>query len=154
MTEPNAELLADDRIPRVTLAGKAWPVRRLALEQNNEVAPILMSRVALLNGTATELAAKLTTEVLNDFAHVVFWGLKRGHPDLTRAEFNDMEIDPFGELVPAFTTVMAQSSLFRPVRTGEATGPLAPAATISPIGSRTPPKSALARAGRGNTSGR
>jgi hypothetical protein len=135
MVEPNAELLADERVQKITLCGQEWPVPRLGLEQNVEIYPLLARRLGLLNevvqGRSTIDA--LTAEVLKDFASVVYWGLTRGHK-ISRAEFNALPIEVL-ELFTAAMVVGEQSGLFK--RRGKANGVDGPLAVTTP-GAPTP----------------
>ena len=111
-TEPNQRQLEDKSIPTISLGGKEWPVRRLALEQLCEVAPILVARQVALEmfihgGEAAR--SNLTADLLHDVSKVIYWGLKRGHPGMTPDEFNAMEVS-LAELRVAFAVVASQAN--------------------------------------------
>jgi hypothetical protein len=109
MTEPNKELLSDERIPTATLAGQKWPVPKMAIRQCEVVVPLIVKRMADVAGGP----AGLTAEVIHDLATVVFWGLERGHKGLTREEFDEMPID-LTDLIDAMLVVSRQTGLLKP----------------------------------------
>jgi hypothetical protein len=155
MVEPNKQLLADERIPRVTLAEQEWPIPRLATEQNVEIFPLLAPRLDLfMEVIKTQSIAVVTAEVLRDFAGAVYWALTRAHT-ITRAEFNAMPIVAV-EIMRAMHVVALQSGLFKRAETNGVHRPLAPTAASHPNGTSkgSPPRSARAPAGRGTTLGR
>jgi hypothetical protein len=137
MIEPNAKFLADDSVLRIKLAGKEWPVPALAIQQNAKVFPLIVRRLSVMDAVgkgAIEMDA-LTDEVIADFDSVVFWGLRRDHESLTRAEFDDMPITVL-ELPPAAIAVGIASGMFR-ARTSVQNGvdrPLELAAPNPPTG--------------------
>lgn len=171
-TEPNTLLLADPEIPRITIAGKEWPVPSMAPAQLVHLAPIVHRR----HKRIAEMAAKddsdaeqlayarriyddtMTTETLQELSDMVFWGLRRGHPHLSREEFDNLSPVSVVELLSAAKVIAGQTHLFREMKSGE-TRPLAltPAPTSPSTGESTgptsQPRSARARAGRGTTSG-
>jgi hypothetical protein len=132
MTSPNQELLSDERIPTVTLAGLTWPIPKLAIKQNEIILPILLRRAPQLAALAAGQGG-MTTEFVHDCSTIVYWGLTRGHKGFTREEFDDMPIE-VTEVLNAVTVVGQQTGL---LKAREATGPLVPAAVapLSPIGS-------------------
>lgn len=117
---PNSELLADDSIPKATLAGQEWPMPKLTLEQLNVAVPILMSD-----------QTTYTPERMTNLGSVVFMTLLRGHPKLKREEFNQWPIT-FVELLDA-VKVVSQQAVMRSNKAvnGVAAGPLETSATIS-----------------------
>lgn len=134
MTEPNKKLLADSRIPRITLGEIEWPVPKLSLGQNEVVVPMLAKHFAdageKTDGNA--ILRSLTGESIHFLATVSFIALQRGHADITRDEFDDMPIS-YMDLVAAALVIAQQSGMFRSDRltTNGVSGPLAVAATTS-----------------------
>lgn len=167
--EPNALLLSDERVPTITLAGKVWPIPKLALEQLEIVAPVVLKlqplylgamRGAVADGATDEAQANavralVTTDTLRDLAVCVYWALRRGHPALTREEFNTWEVNISSELLPSFWVISRQSGL---MKEGPAQGDAAPLGERKGPSSQTGPgsrrSSARAPAGRRPTSGR
>jgi hypothetical protein len=127
MTEPNAELLADESVPRVTLAGKQWPLPKLSIKQNAIVLPILMARFERVNETIR------TQDGISELATALFTALQRGHKSLTRDEFDEMAID-VPELMAAVPVVAQQTGMYSkgPATRNGVDRPLAPA--TSPTG--------------------
>jgi hypothetical protein len=115
----------DDGVPAVTLAGKRWPVPKLAVRQMRRVrAPLIEmnERVRAAVKSANSEDERLTAassvvlslseeEYESLFLSVVFWGLKRAHPDMTFDEFLDLEADE-DDLTVAWYVVRNQSGLF------------------------------------------
>jgi hypothetical protein len=113
-TEPNKELLADEMVPRITIAGMEWPVPRMAIEQNARITPILYRRLDVLNDFAMGKVslAELSPDVTLDFATAVYFGLTRGHKGLTRAEFDDMPIEAL-EVLLAIHVIGRQTGMLK-----------------------------------------
>jgi hypothetical protein len=132
MTEPNAKALADETIPRITLAGVEWPIPKMAIKQNEQIFPIV---VAYLRDQQSALAS---VAGIHGLASVAFVALTRAHDGeqgrpgpITRAEFDDMTIE-VGELTKAFHVVMQQSGLRTQEKANGAPVPLAEGETPSP----------------------
>jgi hypothetical protein len=103
--QPNAEMLSDANIPRATIAGVEWPMPKLTLKQLYVAGPILLvSRV------------EITPARVVDLASVVFMTLQRGHPELTRAEFDEWPVT-LGELLEAVKIVSTQTGMLKPQKT-------------------------------------
>ena len=137
-TEPNALLLSDESVPRVPLGGVAWPIPRLAQKQNKRVTPLIVKHRKALRkmNLGQDALDALTEEAIEELGTVVYVALTRGHPDMTRAEFDDMPIGVL-EILAAFPVVAAQTGLFVWERTetnGVSADPLVPAAASSPTG--------------------
>jgi hypothetical protein len=86
---------------KVTLAGRDFYVAPLSLRQILAIA----DHVPKLSGITVE---NLSGERLMPLAEVVWHGLRRAHPALTREEFFDLPI-PIGELVAALPVVIEQA---------------------------------------------
>jgi len=90
--KPNPKFL-DGVTPTITWNGDKWPVPLLAPRQNRHVIPALMrtfKNFALLADIRN--APPLTEDQYEDISSIVFWGLKRAHPDLTREQFDDVPL--------------------------------------------------------------
>ena len=85
----------------VKLAGRDFYVAPLSLRQILAIADY----VPKLSGITPET---LSGERLQPLAEVLWHGLRRAHPDLTREEFFDLPI-PLGELVAALPVVIEQA---------------------------------------------
>ncbi len=85
----------------VRLAGREFYVAPLSLRQILAIA----DHVPKLSGITVE---NLSGERLLPLAEVVWHGLRRAHPALTREEFLDLPI-PIGELVAALPVVIEQA---------------------------------------------
>jgi hypothetical protein len=109
-THPNKALL--DRInqpPCITAAGEEWPIPKLAPKQNQTVVPIILALwpKMLAIREAKDKMAKLFELMEGDNLKLmydcVFLAIQRGHPDLTREEFDEMEVgvlEAFESLYP------------------------------------------------------
>ena len=85
----------------VKLAGRDFYVAPLSLRQILAIADY----VPKLSGITPET---LSSERLQPLAEVLWHGLRRAHPALTREEFFDLPI-PLGELVAALPVVIEQA---------------------------------------------
>ena len=85
----------------VRLGCREWTIAPLSLQQILAIADY----VPKLSGITPET---LSGERLLPLAEVLWHGLRRAHPALTRDEFFDLPI-PFGELVAALPVVIEQA---------------------------------------------
>jgi hypothetical protein len=110
----------ESTIPTITLAGKQWPVPQLAPRQNRIVVPALLEIVPKIvearaqagNTGLGEVAYYLDTAIYDRLTDVVYFALTRAHPQLSRAEFDDMPIDTT-ELFAALSVIASQAGLLR-----------------------------------------
>ncbi len=106
MPEPNAKFL-DGVTPTIEWDGKQWPIPLLAPRENRIVLPAVMrSRITVQK--MTQENAPMTTEEYDDLTLIVYWGLRRAHPSLTRDQFDDVPISTI-DLLRAMTTVARQT---------------------------------------------
>lgn len=122
-TEPNKKLLSDPRIPRITLDDQDWPIRRLAPTQLEIVLPLIDEVKRRMH--EAPVGSSITKEVLHDMGTILFHALERGHPDLTREEFDDMAIG-LTDLVDALPVIQKQSGCYRDKKPSEVNGAAAP----------------------------
>jgi len=115
---PNADLLADEDIPRITMGGVTWPIPRLAIRQLEKVVPLIVEALPILGRIGKEGLTPATGSVIHDLGTIVYLALERGHKGLTRDAFDDMAMT-LEELLDAVPVVMRQSGLFRTVKPGE-----------------------------------
>lgn len=128
-TEPNKILLADESIARVTLDGKDWPIPKLAIKQNKVILPLLAKI-----GFPRFVAALETADGIDACSTILLTALQRAHPELTRADLEDMPIGSL-ELGMAMTAIATQTGAYRVTKPGEGDRPLAPPAeSSSPTG--------------------
>jgi hypothetical protein len=142
MTEPAA--YDEKTVPAVPLGEQLWPIPHLVPRQYREIWEDLIAVTAALDealptpedGAPNDLPERLmhlSTEIFKKLQYCVFWGLRRAHPNLTEAEFLDMDIQP-PQMVHAFLVTRAQSRMYRPKdeaaaeggRPGEENGAQAP----------------------------
>lgn len=140
-TKPNRELLDDPRTLTVSLDGTKWPIPRLAPAQNERVTPIILRIMPLLMRLSREersqavavegqdlapvlsdrmerLGEVLSEQNLHDIYTAIYVALKKGHPDLTRDEFDEI---PIGNLdaIEAMNVIARQTGTIRQARPGE-----------------------------------
>lgn len=101
-TEPNPTVDTDNY---VTLDGKKWPVPKLAPRQNRKVVPAIL-RCAKID------QRNITEEQVDDLYLVLYTGLTRAHPTLTRDEFDGMPIS-VEDALAAFPIVAIASGFYR-----------------------------------------
>ena len=111
--------------PTITLAGREWPVPRLAPRQNRIVVPALLDLVPKIlrareeaaaageTGSFAQVSRYLDTAAYDRLTDVAFAALTRAHPALARAEFDDLAIDTF-ELIAAVRVIAVQAGLIGP----------------------------------------
>jgi hypothetical protein len=114
---PNRELLDDERVPRVTLAGQQWPIPKMAPRQNEIIVPLILDHEeAVFAAAAQDEGGKVTfrptTEMIHRMNTIVFHALQRGHRELTREEFDDMPIG-LVEALDSIRTISRQTGSFR-----------------------------------------
>jgi hypothetical protein len=115
----------------VRLAGRDFHVAPLSLRQILAIADY----VPKLSGIGTD---DISGERLSPLAEVLWHGLRRAHPRLTRDEFFDLPIT-IAELVAALPTVVEQAG---GRRAADATGELPAASASTPsTGARSSPTS-------------
>ncbi|HEX4079588.1 MAG TPA: hypothetical protein VHX61_12035 [Rhizomicrobium sp.] len=114
--------------PTIVLAGRAWPIPRLAPRQNRIVVPALLELIPRIlrardeaaaageTGGFAQVARYLDTAAYDRLTEIAFLALTRAQPDLARAAFEDMPIDTF-ELIGAVRVIALQAGLIR--RAGE-----------------------------------
>jgi hypothetical protein len=120
----------------VRLAGRDFYIAPLSLRQILAIA----DHVPKLSGITAET---MSGERLLPLAEVLWHGLRRAHPKLTRDEFLDLPI-PLGELVAALPVVIEQAGGRRVDAAGEG-GPMgeipAASASTASTGARSSPNS-------------
>jgi hypothetical protein len=130
-----------DTAPKVTLAGKEYPIPLLAPRQNRIVIPKLIELMkAFTEGgalSALNITMKLTTQQYDDLSEIIWVALTRGTPSLAKDDFLDMSIDLM-ELIAAMDIVAQQCGVMK--RAGEAKPGEAKAVTVSPIGTGSSPE--------------
>jgi hypothetical protein len=110
--------------PTITLAGREWPLPKLATRQNRIVVPALLQLVPKIlsardaadkageKGSFAALARYLDTGCYDTLASLVFAALTRASPQLARDAFDDMAIDTF-ELLAAVVPIARAAGLVR-----------------------------------------
>ena len=99
-----------DAAPKVTLAGKEYPVPLLVPRQQRIVIPKLMALMkALTSGGAID-AASISTEQYDDLVDVIYHGIARGSPTFTKEQFLDEPIT-LTEMIKAIDAVATQTGM-------------------------------------------
>jgi hypothetical protein len=127
--------LAEQSPPTVTLGGRQWPIPELAIRQLRLVRRPLIDLTDQIAATESETTGervmKLSTAQYEAMVEIVYQGLTRAHPKLTRDEFLDMPATDM-EIFQAFLVVRSRSGLF--VTASEARPPGEAQAEPSPTG--------------------
>jgi len=134
MIKPNEKLLDRTlKLPTISIAGQEWPIPKLAPKQNEVIVPIVlelstdlvkaMSSPALIRNKM--LASVLNAENYRKLNDCVFLAIERGHPDLTRKEFDEEWEVGTMDMIQAFTTIAVQTGLIKlvPVKDVPTAGP-------------------------------
>lgn len=112
MTEPAAY---DANTPTISLGGRSWPVPELAIRQLRAVRrPLidLSDAIAETDEASTgERVMRLSTAQYEAMCEIVYQGLTRAHPTLTRDEFLDLACSD-AEIFLAFLVVRRQSGVY------------------------------------------
>jgi hypothetical protein len=101
-----------DAAPKLTLAGKEWPVPLLVPRQQRIVIPKLMALMKTLAVGGVIDAASISTEQYDELIDVVFHGVVRGSPTVTREAFIDEPITLM-ELIKAIDVIAAQTGMMK-----------------------------------------
>jgi len=110
-------MTSDDESPSVILAGKSYPVPPLAFREVSKIVPIV--------GTVFSKEG-MSEASLEALAKVVFYGIKRGAPDLTLDALLDMPVT-IEEMSAAALVICAQAGLKKKdASAGEAKGAMKP----------------------------
>jgi hypothetical protein len=116
--------MTSDETPAIVLAGREWPIPRLAPKQNRIVVPALLELIPRIlgaraqadaageTGQISQLARTLDTAFYDRLGDVVFTALTRAEPGLTRTAFDDMAIDTL-ELLVAVRVIALQAGLLK-----------------------------------------
>jgi hypothetical protein len=136
---PNQRVLdAAPELPKVSLAGREFPIPLLGPRQNRLVLSVgvsLFKRMAPLRmlvaeaqrtGIKPDENALAAAFEMNEQDHiqlenVVYAGLTKAHPDMRKDDFLDAPIAT-SELMAAFFTIMQQSGGVKPAKPGEEKG--------------------------------
>lgn len=110
-TRPNQREI-DAGEPTVEYGGKLWPVPMLSIKELRLV-QTKIDRLAEIIIEKETPQRDYTPEVLEDLSYVLYVALTRAHPELPRAEFDDMKTSR-RELVLAFLLVLVQANGVRP----------------------------------------
>jgi hypothetical protein len=109
--------------PVITLAGKSWPVPRLAPRQNRIIVPALLrliprivkareQSVAAREGDLAYLSRFMEEQSYDQLATVAYTALTRANPELKRSDFDDMPIHTL-ELIASVIVIARQAGLLR-----------------------------------------
>lgn len=111
-------------VPTITLAGREWPLPKLAPRQNRIVVPALVTLIPKILRARDEttaagetsalagLARYLDTQSYDALANIVFAALTRATPSLTRDAFDDMAADT-SELLAAVAPIARAAGLLK-----------------------------------------
>lgn len=106
-----------DAAPKAMLNGVAYPVPRLVPRQQRIIMPKIMSLMKSMTVDGKVSPLNLTTEQYDDLLDVVFIGIQRATPALTRDEFLDTPINLL-ELIRAMDVISEASGLFKRQKPG------------------------------------
>ena len=99
----------------VTLGGRQWPVPELAIRQLRAVRRPLIDLTDAIAATESETTGErvmtLSTAQYESMCEVVYQGLTRAHPKLSRDEFLDLAASD-AEIFLAFLVVRRQSGVY------------------------------------------
>ncbi|HEY2446250.1 MAG TPA: hypothetical protein VGI20_10985 [Rhizomicrobium sp.] len=108
----------------IVLAGRDWPVPRLAPKQNRIVVPALLELIPKIlgaraesdaagdDGAPSQIPLYLDTAFYDRLTDMVFAALTRGTPELSRDEFDTLPIDTL-ELLLSVRVIARQAGLLK-----------------------------------------
>lgn len=119
-----AELAA---APKIRVGGKTFSIVKQAPKQLRHILPAAFRINPHLS------AGTMPEEVMDDFVTVIHTAVRRGHPAITRDEFEDMPIG-LDEMITAFGVILQQcgSGVVIPGLEASGDGPLVNQATQKP----------------------
>lgn len=136
MTEP--AYYNPETTPAVSLAGKLWPIPELAPRQLRlirrdliDITDLIQPRSAAPGDDADQRAVavstgervmKLPNDQFGKMLDIVFHGLTRAHPALTKEEFDDWALAD-ADVFAAFLIVRKQSGIYVEVKSGTKKAP-------------------------------
>lgn len=122
MIKPNEKLLdRTQKLPVITIAGQDWPIPKFAPKQNEVIVPIVLGMSSSLISAMSApqsvrlqmLATVLSGENYRKLNDCIFLALERGHPELTRREYDEeWEVGTL-EMVNAFITIAERTGLIK-----------------------------------------
>lgn len=136
---PEPMFLVDiEGAPKIVLGGREWAVPQLAIKQSRHVVPALMEILPLVTQLAGAVMpgadgrpqvidqavlframGTISEQTYEAASRAIFWALKRAHPGLAQAEFDDMPIT-MPELFAALPVVMRQTGFIKSKPAGDA----------------------------------
>ena len=138
-TVPNQQLI-DLGTPTIKLAGQSWPIPLLSPKQLRVVLPLLLGIIPKIASSynvimvknpvtgeeeaksiadMTKLSELMENGGVDNIYTILFHALLKGHPKLSKEEFEDMEIGAF-EMLDALMTVGKQTGVLRSASREEA----------------------------------
>ncbi len=144
-TVPNQQLI-DLGAPTIKLGGQSWPIPHLSPKQMRVLLPLLLALIPKISNSYSEvevdgggtksvadmskLAVTFKDGGLDNIYTIIFLALTKGHPKLTKEEFDsEFTIGTF-EMIDALLVIGLQTGAMRTVRKGEAV-PMGEAAAAS-----------------------
>jgi hypothetical protein len=127
MIKPNEKLLdRTQKLPTIKIAGQDWPIPKFAPKQNEVIVPIVleMSSDLITSMSAPQsIRLKMMTKVLTGENYrklndCIFLALERGHPDLTRKEYDEEWEVGTMEMIDAFVVIAERTGLIKTVPAG------------------------------------
>ncbi len=120
---PRINSAVEGAAPAIILAGKHWPVPRLAPRQNRIVVPALLQLIPrIVKARAEAIAAKendlawlgrfVDQPTYDQLVTIAYTALTRAQPEFARAAFDDMAIETL-ELIGAIYVIARQAGLLR-----------------------------------------
>jgi hypothetical protein len=112
--KPNQREL-NNGCPTMTLGGVEWPVPALAIKQLRQLTPIITRYFQRFKDAANtaDVVSRFDESMITDLLDIVFIGLTKAHPDISRDEFEEMSVS-LSELREAVMVVVQQTGLFVP----------------------------------------
>lgn len=100
----------------VKIGGTEFKISTLVLKQNRVVDRLLANNIAFFSGLNKDnfgqRMLEITEKQVDDFTEIVYVGLTREQPALTRAQFEDLPVS-LPEIIAAVPIVMEMSGLFK-----------------------------------------
>jgi hypothetical protein len=109
MIQPNSSIIGKDGVITIILGGTEFPIPKFTFGTDKAIVPYILKITEKSQDTKEKNALSVLSSVLDDVGTVLFIALKVGHPELVKADLDNMPITS-EEANKAYLAIMGQSS--------------------------------------------